>query len=632
MESASIHSELPASEAKAFDETKPDEINEPKDVKITTKLFESMAINEQLRTDIGPSETIDVIPDFTEVVIQLVDHAIEIYQQLAQYSIPYITPATLVASMLDSIYTYGAIADIFMVRESTSYYGDQVLNLQSVVQAFTLAMHNSIPPFLAAIIRCYQFTFDPRRKNLAYIYSFAAYDFEHDFGRIYPIHMFLALHNIIAQSLPSDTETTIWTKWLQYVVIKTATEQVTVAHIIGGAYANHFVENRMTMVLHRLLSPVALLGSKRRDVLESFDFNTPDQADLLHVNPYIYLCAHERSMIPAIMNFRNLMRSITNQVFEKSVPLGKIFDIDSGAQIMNHVYTEPTLPTYHNLEVKLTKAATQSTLENFSNALTYKCTDKCKPDLKQVLLPPLTAITDNDLYLVSKNEIVDEDHDPIMSFSQDSDLKPWIIYQPYNSGKQVALYTLTSGLKIESFELDGAHVPQPSTVPSIHDENSHFLESAIPINKTYGRSHLDGQTPFRIRSRVTEKPHETKVSFSRYDMTKHYLPIYPNEVDMTDTANNYTPGFTCVNDIIIPANATTKIAYKGSDITTDEILNTTITRNFYAWSSYRYIQKSLTLDADFRRNTYYLMNFRTIYGTSPQTFLSEPLSKLVEQH
>lgn len=643
MSELDITSALPKAELEDVNSPPIDEINPPVSQPAITQLFDSMSIKDQLRTDIGPSATIDVIPDFTQVILQLVDHSIKIYEQIAQLSVPYITPASLLASFLDSIYTYGAIADIYMVRETTSYYGNVVLNMPHVYQAFNLAMHNAVPAFLQQIIRAYQFTFDPHRKNLAYIYSFATFSFDHDYGRIYPIHMFIALHNILATSGPTDTHATLWIKWLNYEVIKTETETLTVAHLIGGAINDNLIENYITIALHRLLSPAALVGARQRKILEPFEFEIPTQPTFNLINPYIYLLPHEPLMVPIMMNFRNLMRAATNQFATESVPLADLFTIDSGAQIMSHVYSQPTLPTFHNMSININDESTTTTLDAFATLIKYRCSYVCEPAKIKKCKIPESGTYESKLYLVQKTS------DPKKVRSPDSDLmytqhldhSNWIIYQPYNSGKPATYFPMTSGLRIESYEIDAFHVPQPSTDNSIHDENSHFLESAIPINSTTSRIFLSGEVSLSARRRASESKHRTKVSMSLYDMTKHRLPYYPAYIDPEPDTAELLPGFTLRSGIKVPDNATTKASYTGTTTYSQkpdtsgkmtEKKISPLSTYFQAWSSYRWTIPKESLTPAFLDHTFLLMNFRTIYGTTPETMMSEPLSDIVEEH
>lgn len=626
MSELQVDTELPPDAAASIKEDKSAELNKPEPTRDLNNLFKEMRVDELYRTDSGPSATIDVIPDFRYITTQLVEHSIKIYQQIAQLSVPTVTPASLLAYFLDCIYTYGTVNDVWHIRECTSFYGDQFLADQQAAQSLYLACYDAVPPFLRDIIRQLEFTFDPRRQNLAYIYSFAAYSFPHDSGRIYPIHMFLALHNIIAEAGPDDTETTLWIRWLKYVVIRTATENITVGHLIGAAYDDNLLENFITKSLHKLLSPIASTGSKARPVLEPFDFIITEKASLDLVNPYFYLLGNEKLQLNTFMNFRNLLRCQVYELFPDCIPIWQLYGLESGSTIMNHCYTTTSVPTFHALPISITSCTTTASTFNYKEKLKFKCTFACREENVEQFLIPTEGTYTPALYLVGPDDPLSPD--TLLSQSFDPDDEQWIIYSPWSPGKASTYYPLTSGLIIETNELDGTHVPMPALENSIHDENSHFLESAIPIKAAVSRNDYDGIQPHIIRKRTPEKRHETKVSFSKYDMTVHQIPEYTNVVK---NFGNPLPGFTVATGITIPAKATTKIAYDGNAKDSNHLPQDEFPYKLYTWSSYRWISKQHSSVAQFLDFTYLLTNFRTIYGTFPQTMMSEPLPRLIEE-
>lgn len=626
MSELKVDTELPPDAAAQLKEDNSADLNKPEPTHELNNLFKEMHVDELYRTDSGPSATIDVIPDFRYITIQLVEHSIKIYQQIAQLSVPTVTPASLLAYFLDCIYTYGTVNDAWMIRECTSYYGNKLLDDHQAMQSLFLACHSAVPPFLRDIIRQLEFTFDPRRPNLAYIYSFAAYSFPHDSGRIYPIHMFLALHNIIAEAGPDDTEATLWTRWLSYVVIRTATETITVGHLIGGAYDDNLFENFVTKSFHKLLSPIASTGSKARPVLEPFDFIITEQPAFDLINPYIYLLGNEKLQLNTFMNFRNLLRSQVYELFPDCIPIWQLYGLESGSTIMNHCYTSTSVPTFHALPIKLTSCSQTTTMFNFKEKLKFKCTYACKEaPLEQYTMPAANTYT-QDLYLVGPDDLVPPD--ALLSSSLDPDDEQWIIYSPWSPGKASTYYPLTSGLIIETNELDGTHVPMPALENSIHDENSHFLESAVPLKAVVTRNDYDGTKPHMIRKRKPEARHETKVSFSKYDMTVHQIPEYTSVV--SDLVNPL-PGFTIHTGLTDPKKATTKISFNGNAKDSKHPPHDEFPYKLYTWSSYRWISKQHSSVAQFIDFTYMLTNFRTIYGTFPQTMTSEPLPRLIEE-
>lgn len=595
-------------------------------------LYKALKVDELTLTDVGPSETIDVQPDFREITIQLIDHCTRIYDQVQQLQIPGVTPATLLAAMLQSIYGYGALVDLWSVRQYTSQYGAKFLTHTYSEQYLTLISWNIIPPCVREIIRGLQFTFDPRRKNIAFMFSFACYSFDHDFGRAYPVHMFIMLHNIIATSLPTATSDEIWREWLNSTVIRNNDSEIKVANIIGGAYDQHLVENYMTRKLRLLLAPVSLQNNRRRRIFKEFPIPPYLMtARLSQINPYYYLLGGHNTIAPSMMNFTQEFHNKQKQIFEGSKILGELIGLESGTQIMNHYYIEAQLPTYHDLDTEVTKTSTTQTLANFATRLKFKCSTRCSEESKTpVNKPPATVEYTKALYLVNQNGVQPPDPNTRMVYeSKKHSNERILLYSPWSTGVSSLYYPVTTGILIETNEIDGIHIPFPRNDTSIHDENSFFLESAIPMESTLCRNHLQGDTNISIRYRVEDNIDVTKVSLSFDDRTKHILPIYAQTVQST-IETQLLPGFTLQTGITDPHYATNKIAYDGNRKWTKQECDSVFPDPPIVWSSYRWIDRKYAATTYSHQYTYFLINFRTMYGTMPSIYMSNPLHNIIK--
>lgn len=114
---STVTTDIPAADAASLQTDKTAQLNVPDIPDAVDTLFKQMKVDELILTDVGPTATIDVQPDFRYIIYQLCDHATRIYQQIEQLNNPSITPASLLASFLHSIYTYGALNDIYLIRE-----------------------------------------------------------------------------------------------------------------------------------------------------------------------------------------------------------------------------------------------------------------------------------------------------------------------------------------------------------------------------------------------------------------------------------------------------------------------------------------------------------------------------------
>lgn len=608
-----------------------DKINEPK-VPDVSALFSVMNIDSNSITDVGPHQTIDVIPDMRYIVIQLATEAAKVYEMISQNNIPTVTPATIIASWLQTIYAYGAATDILKVREYTSYYGGQFLKNDLRSQYLDRLMFNTVPPIIKEILRGLEFTFDPRRKNLAYMFSFAAFDFNSDYGRIYPISMFITLHNLIANATANDTTASIWLQWLQSPVItqEDGEETIYVQQIIGAAYDQHTTDNFVTQRLKCLLCPLTPAFTRRRAVFTPIPTQPIEVPDINDTNPYIYLLNATNMNLPSMEAFTNTFQHNDKQLYTNSEPLFNRFGIESGSLIMNHMYMHYNLPTYHNIKFKQVTSTTNVTSQNFSKRLRYKCprdSEIANPH-KLTVHEPNTDFLQS-LYLVDPNPPPKPDLDKVYQNVSNELAQPVILYSPWSTGVSSLYFALTNGLLIESDEIDGFHVPQPQIATSIHDENSHFLESAVPIRRTVNRTHLNGEHHLHIRTRAQLNLREQAISCSLYDMSQHRLPLYPATV-AHEVNSNYLPGFTVRSGLNDPKTTYNKVCYSTDYTTKPRDMKKLIPHEFFLWSSYRWIDRTYAQTESFIDHTYALANFRTIYGTSPLTVAAPQLYTLID--
>lgn len=589
-------------------------------------LFDKMNVQGKLLTDAGPSQTIDVVPDFRDFTYQLIDHCVKIFQQIDQSQMPMISPPALLAYLLQGVYAYGTVIDVWHVREYTSPFGSDFLNEIRNEQCLNLSLHNCITPIIQDLLHGLMYTFDPRRCNLAFMYSFAAYSFPHDFGRIYPIHMFLELHNLMTQANPTDTEDDVWTRWINYEVIRDENNiSLTVGNLIGAAIDNQRVEHYMSRKCRELLAPMTTTASHMRRKYVQFPVHIYDTLLFSEVNPYNYLTGWFIPAQPSVMNFMNQMRDLCFNTFPGSQTLAGMFGIESGTQIMNHYYREPSLPTYHTRKTSINKDSTTCTLAKYCEILRYQCV-QCEPEPTIDLVAPSKQAATATLYLRS-NRPGSTEPDTLESFSDRKHRnESLLLYSPYSTGKSSLYFPLACGLVIESAEIDGFHVPQPRIDTSIHDENSHFLNSCIPMAAVPPASLLDGDHIFPMRIREYDDVDETKVCFGLYDMAKHRLPIYPNAV-ACDTLN-YLPGFDMTHGVRSFKYASNKIAFEREAAWTSTEVEADL-GNFYCWSSYRWMNRNQLQDDNQALNCYFIMNFRTMYGTTPQIHSAIPIHEIL---
>lgn len=609
------------------------QVNPPEPVPKVASLFEQMHLTEDITDDPGPHATIDCQPDMRIILYQLIDHSIRIYEQEKGRNIPSITPASLLATFMHQINAFGALADVYFIRGTTSKHAAEFGVSLTKRQLLNVVSWMNTPPFVKHIIEGLYPTFDPERKNLCFIFSNAAFSFYHDLGRFFPLHMFLQLHNIIAERGANATTEEVWYSWLDYTVYCTETQNIKVANIIGGAYNQNIVDNFLTRKIRKLLSITTSDQRQRKAVFQVFRFPSyPQQADLNLTDAYSLILSADIHMIPAIDIFQKTMTTQFSQIFKNCKPLGAMFETVSGTNIMNHYYDDLQPPTFHTFNVSLKDRSTikTQTYAQFLQALRYRCTYYCseKPDTVVKFKTPNTITTDSiALVVTAETQPVDPDIKE-SPFGQITRRSPIFLYSPWSTGPSSMYYALTTGLHIETSEIDSFHVPYPRTDTSLHDENSTFLSSAIPVNATCSTQLYNGLTNLFTRYRSYDSDFEHRTSHSLLDMTQHRLPMYPTTVFTSETDNVF-PGFTTVQGITHPNLATNKIAYTGNRQWSDKHCDEVFPIEPYIWSSYRWINPELAQSAPTPQSCFYITDFRTLYGTIPQTYQSYHLYDLI---
>lgn len=231
-------------------------VNDIPQPQIALDIASRMHLEKIGRSDPGPHITIDVLPDFRNILYQLIDHSVKIYQQIDQLKSPLLSPASILAYCLQTIYAYGAITDSGLVRETASFYASAFKDIPQYKEHLTLLGWNKVPPFIEPILKGLEYTFDSRRKEVSYMYSLAACSLNIDYGRIFPIQMFFSLHDLIAQHSTQESEQQIWLRWLNTTAIEITetNEIITVAHIIGAAYNDNQIMTPLVTRIRTLLS------------------------------------------------------------------------------------------------------------------------------------------------------------------------------------------------------------------------------------------------------------------------------------------------------------------------------------------------------------------------------------------
>jgi hypothetical protein len=573
--------------------------------KVKASIFDEMAIDENLDSDTGPTVTLDVVPDFRFILLTICFYVMRLYPTLEQKNRPLLTPSSLVSYCLFLTYGFMLTSDAYG-RHTRSAFATRFLNEDDNKQLHEALLRAYIPPFMLEILHGLTPTVDPRRPGVEYIATFAGSLFTTDFGRIFPARIFLIAHHMSASTRSNMDPDDIIANWLDHEVLTFGTNQVKVANFFGamitghGTYVNYLYET-----VTSLFNPVTGRFLQSRPTFQRTETYTPNFSGYNEINPYELYLSSDAENSTIITKFIREMSVIVKSDLSATFQLGAVFSDLGGIQITTHGYSPMALPTWHynstdkSKQNKLTPTKFAQVVK-FLQPQTFAATGKPKyPDDDKTI----TKV----LYLVKKIASHDTATDPdtVITFNTRDHVAPRIrCLNPYVSSEQALSYTLITGLIIEHYSIDGTSVPMPNHLSSLQEENAQFLQSALPLKKVHRGSSQHGV--LAINRSITEDKAQ-KVSFDLYDLAMNRLPYFDQESG--DAVPTSLPGFEATEHVGYFARAFSKFGFKIG--TLPNIADHSIP----VWSPYRYVNaRGRTLPT--AENTFMLVNFRTLYGTS----------------
>lgn len=467
----------------------------------------------------GPTTIIDVQPDYRYVLITIIYHVTRIYATLDQRNNPMITPASLTAYCLSLVYGFALISDSENIRLNKSAYADSFLDNPARRDLLIELERSHVPAFMRNILTGLMPTFDPRRPDVSFVNSLAAYNLQYDFGRSFPITMFLKAHHLVATKPSNSPPVTIFNDWLQRPLTENGVV-LTPANLLGIGIQTGNYDNWLTLRVRSLFNPVTSRSNTNRPTfapIVTFPFTTTNW----EVNPYIYLLGADKDNVSTVTTFIKSMSSIVEEQISGSEQLGSLFNVTSGIQIMTHFYHGAALPTWHYLIAKPTEDEVSAT--RYATTLKFLVDPPSNGNGTDIPYPEKDDVIDKLLYLVKKTRDTSSDSPrTYLNFDSDNHVTPDVRYfDPYSYTPSTLPYTMMTGLCIESEEIDGFTVPQPSPTDSLYTDNSHVLQSAIPLKFIKKASTIgDASTPTSILDRGDHDPNAPKVSVSLYDQDR----------------------------------------------------------------------------------------------------------------
>lgn len=596
-------------------------------------LIERINAEQNVYLDDGPRTIIDVQPDYRFPLSAIITHVIRIYATLDQRNNPIITPASLTAYCLAILYAYALITDTENVRTSKSHWSDD-FNDNSNRRDYLIELERCfVPSFMNNILTGLVPTRDPRRPNVLFTNTLAGYSINHDYGRSFPITMFLHAHHLVATNPANTPPSQIYDDWINHTVLIAANQDFKIGNLIGTGLQNGEYENWLLSRIKSLFNPVTSRSNTNRPTFSpivTFPYEPTDE-----VNPYIYLLGADSNNIFNALSFLQGMSNVIHEQLTGSNQLGSYFGITSGTQILTHMYHGPALPTWHWITVspiKDRKDRKDLTATGFARTIRF-LSDETIPSTPPTTIkyPESDADIDKTYYLVRKpNGTLDTDQeDSTILFDIDEHVLPDVRYfDPWEYNPSKLPYTMMTGILIESAEIDGFSVPQPNLNVPLSTENSYLLNSAVPLHWIKTAKQIGNQTDTILYQRSFVRQQSTPVGISLYDLSTNRLPYFNTSVNDPSPPRGFY-GFNKTTDISWFIRAFSYFGFKIRSQNTSTQDPNLPKHHLYAWSSYRYVNSNVPRSTPATHRVSMLCNFRTIYGTNVTLSQSVHPSRLI---
>lgn len=578
-------------------------------------------ITSNCSTDRGLKTIIEVIPDARVILKAIIFHVAPMYAEMSLKDTPHGSPLSIIGYLMFAIHAYMLHND-HLARRPRSDYADKFMTKPINADLFNILLQMKVPPFMKTILTGLVPTTDPRRTNFSYVSSFASFSFMHDYPRIIPPSLFITGHNLVstlsARSQPTEVRNNFHGSTL--VTYEGTALNIgnflgtNIARVTSGTTYNDKFINWLNQTVLEIFNPVVMRSLQNRAFFAPINF-LPPTFTANDINPYSYLLVADIENIESTTSFIQTMSSMFTSHLPGCSTLADVISSLSGNAIVTHSVSIIPLPTWTNKTTTTkdsTAAETQRTKTDFANEIKYLAA-KIIPTTRTGNLFTFPTSTDGTAVdnlvtsfydIANVNYNIATDTTPILTFNLEDHVSPRVrLFDPYETSISKLLFTVISGLKIESFEIDSVSVPLPNSDLALSTENSFFLQSALPLSAVHDANDpICGIIARKITSSINQP-----VSFGLYDLTLNNLRPMARNSPGAVPANRapFTKTDVPTNDLI------DVFSHFGFNIGTSPPIGI---KKFHLWSSYRYIHSR---NGDLNDRIFMLSTLRSIYGTNP---------------
>lgn len=588
-------------------------------------IFEKIDIDNNLNKDKGPVAIIDFQPDFRYPLYVTQSMIIQLYHEFDAKSTSIVTLPSLTAYLLALFYGLALLNDTASLRHEQSHHAREFCQNPSRNNLLIALSKAKVPQCMHAIFDTLQGCYIPGKTRMLVLYTLACAHFGVDFGRLIPCSIFTYAHNLIATQPTNQHPSVTQHLWLTSPV--TAQPHATsVAHYFGQHIQQRNTDNWLyTMTQTMFNTTLSRFQVTRSNMQRLNTFAMPTAANQDEINPYIFALSASADNVTMMTTLINNMSLAIEQTLNGTQPLASYTKIQANqTSILNHYYTTPGTPTWHNLRLQppakvdnyfpdaissISRAVTQlkflqvPDVAKNVNVIPLDCSDRIPPWL---YLGPCTDTT-------PEQAAAFRTVNPII-FDPDIHQRPRARHMcPFAPSPEEIRTNLVLGKTIESFEIDGFSIRQPDPDNTIEVENGSFLESAIPFTNCHPGTYTRDNAFVAQRREHTDLQIPVQIDMIRLDINR--LPIIGGHIYGPPDGQLIT-GFD--NDIVIEhaRYASSNPSYNIIDSDATSPVGTTNMKPFYAWSCYRYYNRNQHRNVPQLNRTYMLMNLRTLFGTN----------------
>jgi hypothetical protein len=580
-------------------------------------LLSEMAVDVKNSTSNGNHATIDFQGDFRPILMALCYYAASNYDALNVKQHSKVSPPTLVAYFLFVIYSYYLLCDL-EIRPTPSS-ATRFVTTPEYIELKALMLSLPVPDFLLKFMQATAPTSDPRRPNISIVPTLACFYHAIDFGRIFPIGIFIQAHNFVISQRTNDAPEELMNKLMGIQVYSTERIGNYFGQLLSDGTTNYNYGHQLMQAFEGIVNP-ALARTRSQRIVYSRIHYFASPIDDVQSNGYLYAMNIEEQNVSETMTLIRQLQSTISSSFKITGTLSSVMSSLTGMNILIHGYSNFAVPTWHKSTVP--ENATDADLASAKiYASKIKLFSYTHSDPKHKLKFPSDNTTiEPSLYLVSQNKgapMYPCHTDTVLYTGRNQSTPPIRILDPYDYNPTTFHNVFLSGALIESLELDSSIVPLPNTDTVLDEENTLFLQSAVPYPDVFKATNItySDSTYHWFEKRTPIGQLGQPISLLLADSSLNRLARMNSSV--FKAAPTTIPFFHILDNVTRWNSISNRIAYRvpNHEEKSNHRPDMFSTMSLMVWSPYRYYNGkviSSTID-----NYYLITNLRTIFGTNP---------------